>query len=354
MYVWKKIVTCFVRQRDLPFLTLKLNIIILRSNIKHNYSQENLLRKLRNSLIAMVKRSVICIFLLLISYSSVAGNGPACDHDPAETFPSFSAENIPSHIDDTLWVAPSASPAAVALVVHGFNVKPSKMNAIVSGLVKKDILVLRACLTGHGGDREKLDSIEPSVWLNDLYYYYCMVKERAEPQGLPVIFTGFSLGCLAVVDLVAVREDVYFDRFIWFAPALTLRRYTHLIKLGRVFGKRLVIPSKTPGNYHAYDGVPIAAYDALFALVRYFRRTGYKKLHFPALIFIDPEDEFVSYRRLNALIRDYGLESWEVIRVSNEASRLLHPFHHLIIDADAVGPGQWLAIQRYIDEYLDF
>ena len=183
----------------------------------------------------------------LAGFSISAGNKPA----PAVNLQlkptaAFYADTIPSVIEDTIWVAPRSMPGAVAVVVHGLNLKPSRMNAIVSELNKKNILVLRVSLTGHRGDLKEFKLVERSDWLNDLLHAHRIASQKAESSGVPLYYVGYSLGCPVVLDLMASNKEITFDKAVYFAPAIALRRYTHLIKTGNIFGKIAVIPGRTP------------------------------------------------------------------------------------------------------------
>ncbi len=290
-----------------------------------------------------------------IGVSLSAGNKP-----PPAVYPRFPAaatyytDNIPSGIEDTIWVAPRSTPGAAAVVVHGLNLKPSRMNAIVSELNKKNILVLRVSLTGHRGDLEEFKRVERSDWLLDLLQAYRIASERAESLGVPLYYVGYSLGCPVVLDLMTSHKEVSFDKAVFFAPAIALRSYTHLIKLGNIFGKTAVIPGRTPRPYRVNFGTPVSAYNALFQHINKISSKGYGRLNIETLIFLDPKDELVSHKALQRLIFNERLDKWRLVSISTGRNSSGDKYHHLMIDPDTAGEEAWSTIIGLMSEHLSY
>ena len=149
----------------------------------------------------------------------------------------------------------------VALVIHGLNLRPDKMQTIISVLAESGMDVLRLSLRGHGENYthradmdeeqarlEAFKAVSFPLWLNEAYLAYTQVREKAAQKKVPLFFVGFSLGGLIGLDLFASQPEVYYDRMILFAPAIKLHSLHYL---GRILSpmSRLVIPSMAPDSY---------------------------------------------------------------------------------------------------------
>jgi hypothetical protein len=58
-------------------------------------------------------------------------------------------------------------------------------------------------------------------------------------------------------------------------------------------------------------------------------------------VFIDPEDEIVSYRRLRQMVQDENLDQWQFYIVKKQSSQRPARIHHLIIDEPSTGEAVW-------------
>jgi alpha-beta hydrolase superfamily lysophospholipase len=108
----------------------------------------------------------------------------------------------------------------VALVVHGLNLKPEKMGAIIATLNQDGIDVLNLSLRGHGDnypsqgrknhDEQRLASfreVNYELWSDEMYRAYRQVRERGELKNVPLFFVGYSLGGLLGCDLLISRPE---------------------------------------------------------------------------------------------------------------------------------------------------
>jgi len=146
----------------------------------------------------------------------------------------------------------------VALVVHGLNLKPERMQCIIAELNDAGIDVLNLSLRGHGNnyrknpnlsdDQARLESFQTvtyRLWMDEIYTAYLKVKHRADKKRVPVLFVGFSLGGLMGCDLLLSHYDVSYDRMILFAPALSITIESYLLKALMPF-PNMVIDSLSP------------------------------------------------------------------------------------------------------------
>ena len=109
----------------------------------------------------------------------------------------------------------------VALVIHGLNLRPDRMQTIISVLTESGIDVLRLSLRGHGEnyahhagideDQARLEAFKAvsfPLWMNEAYLAYTQVRKRATQKKVPLFFVGFSIGGLIGLDLFASQPEV--------------------------------------------------------------------------------------------------------------------------------------------------
>ena len=253
----------------------------------------------------------------------------------------------------------------IALVVHGLNLKPERMQAIIAELNDAGIDVLNLSLRGHGNnyrknpnlsdDQARLESFQTvtyRLWMDEIYTAYLKVKHRADKKRVPVFFVGFSLGGLMGCDLLLSNYDVSYDRMILFSPALSITIESYLLKALMPF-PNMVIDSLSPIYYRSNEGTPMAAYKAVFEAVDYFNKNANDKLNKPTLIFIDEKDEFVPFAKLNEIITQRKLDRWQVhvVRKDNYIGEKVS--YHLIIDKDSVGPQMWSQIKKAMKKHFN-
>jgi hypothetical protein len=115
---------------------------------------------------------------------------------------------------------------------------------------------------------------------------------------------------------------------------------------------RLALPSLSPAEYAANNATPLAAYNALFDSLAALRARRSRQRATPALIFIDPRDELVSYRGLRAMSRRPEGRLWKLVTIRRSLRKDRRDYHHLVIDPASVGAERWGEIVRHIREFL--
>jgi esterase/lipase len=241
----------------------------------------------------------------------------------------------------------------VALVIHGLNGRPQKMESIIAELTACGIECLNLSLRGHGENYtplEKTDSVGARMeafksvsyplWETEAYQAYQLVKKKGNLYGAPVFFVGFSMGGLLGVDLFASNSNVRFDKMVLFAPALKMRKRNNLLKILSPF-PRLVIPGMAQRSYLANSGTPMAAYNALFEMYDHLQNKLNPKINVPTVVFIDKQDELISFSGLQAMVRNQNLDQWKIYPVKKDRQANEIKMHHLIVDQAAVGKEMW-------------
>jgi pimeloyl-ACP methyl ester carboxylesterase len=240
----------------------------------------------------------------------------------------------------------------VALVLHGLNVDPVCMGSLEQELLGCGVEVLRCALSGHGPNFPPAHGLGESaarlnvlrrvtyeLWRDEAASAQRIAAARAAQLGVPLVLVAFSLGapiaCAAAVTVPGVR----FDKLLLFAPALRIHRRSRVLQpLAR--WPQLLIPSATPAAYRANQGTTVAAYNALYKAQDECERGVDGRLNVPSLVFVDPQDELVSARGLQRLIRERGLSHWQLHQVRKSPDAATR-YHHLLIDPQSVGAQTW-------------
>jgi esterase/lipase len=252
----------------------------------------------------------------------------------------------------------------VALVIHGLNLKPDKMDSIIALLTHSHIDVLNVSLRGHGKNygqkapkHEKKDRMETfktvsyGSWIKETYQAYGIAEKVSREKHVPLFLVGYSLGGLIGVDLFASYSDAYFNRMALLAPALGIHTMYDLVKCLFSFPK-LVIPSFSSTSYRSNFGTPVAAYSAMFEAIEHFHQNMTSKLNIPTLVIIDPQDELVPHERLKRVIKSGGFDQWKLHLLKKSQEDAKGKPHHLIIDESMVGKDSWNEMKNLIIHHL--
>ncbi len=242
---------------------------------------------------------------------------------------------------------------AVAVVMHGLNQKPMRMNELSLELAKRGILGVRGVLTGHGGEPDRLKTVTRAEWLTDTHETYCLAEEFATRFHVPLVGVGFSLGGLMISDLATSPEytGVQFDRVFFLAPALTI---SWRGKLTRLFSALhfLSIPSANREDNRSSRYTPVPAYNALFDSVYEIQRRGFASIPFSALSFIDPDDELVNAAELERLSKERsGRFPWEFEFITRGPDASIKEYHHILFESRFLGSAAW---NRMVSRGVDF
>lgn len=254
--------------------------------------------------------------------------------------------------------------AGVALVIHGLNLKPERLRPLAAALCGWGMGAVLCSLRGHGenytplaghtAEAARLAAFRQSSyagWHGELKAAYQAATIWAAAHDAPVFLVAFSLGALLGCELLATEQTVHFDRMVLLAPALALRPFSHLPYLLARW-PQVVIRSFSPRYYRANPATPVAAYLALRTALRTLQPRRNQALNVPTLLLIDPWDELVSVRGIRHFIAKQRLSRWRLQLVHKQPTRPDAGFHHLIIDAESVGPVAWQAMLTQIHAHL--
>jgi esterase/lipase len=260
------------------------------------------------------------------------------------------------------WETTTAKPRGIVLVVHGLNVKPSKMGTpstegtLVKLFLDSGYHVYRVTLKGHNGPLEDMKNVTRVEWIHDAYFQYCQAKTIAVTERLPLYLLGFSLG--ALVYEVLMNEEtavpVQFEKIILFSPAIAIRPAAKTVLWLRPFTNNgSIIKSVSPKEYRAQTGASMAAYRTVFDMEESLCSTSFNNCNVNTIIFIDKNDEMASVEILRERINKYELTNWRIYEITNTGAIIRPQYHHLLIDNKCVSASTWQYISETILNFLD-
>ena len=280
---------------------------------------------------------------------------PAGNVDAEDTTPALLETSL-------FWKTSAGTPRGVVVVVHGLNVKPSKMGTpsaegtLVKLLLDSGYHVYRVTLKGHGGALEDMQNVTQSDWIHDAYFQYCQAQASAADERLPLYLLGFSLGAL-VYEFLMNEETaipVQFEKTILFSPALAIRPAAKTVLWLQPFtNDGSIIKSVSPATYRAQTGASIAAYKILFNMEASLCSASFKNCNVDTLIFIDKKDEMITTKILRERIDTYKLTNWKIHEVTNTGAVIRPNYHHLLIDSSCVSDVTWHNITEAMLNFLN-
>ncbi len=160
-------------------------------------------------------------------------------------------------------------------------------------------------------------------------------------KGVALVIHGLNLHPDKMEPIISLLTRSGFDWYaICYAPQLLS------------FFPRLVVPSVSSRSYLSNYGTPIAAYMSLFDTLKHFKNHISPKLNVPTVVFIDKEDELVSFHGIERMVKTVGLDQWRFHFIKKAEQGVKVRMHHLIIDEPAVGKETWSEMKHVISKHL--
>ena len=207
-------------------------------------------------------------------------------------------------------------------------------------------------LTGHEGDGAGIKTVTAMQWQQDVLKGYGTALQAAQSQNLSLFFLGYSLGGLLGQSVIQLGKGIgSFTKQVLIAPAITIRPRSYLLKGLFFLGPQYLIPSYTPAAYRVHAALPLQIYRILFSEEKKWNSYP-KKFPVPSLIFIDPKDELISYRKLKKeeLKDEWGL--CQVIELDSDLRHRSGNYHHLILDEATMGEKNWGMVVKAMKYFL--
>ncbi len=275
-----------------------------------------------------------------------------CERQPSvEEFNNQLKETLNFNKERTLshWYM-AENPQAYALVVHGLNLNPKKMESFIQVLNNQNISVLLVSLTGHRGSLDEQKDVTWQQWLDDMHLHFCDLKKKA--KGLPLYHLSFSLGSLTTLGYLSQIKDNPFQKNVLIAPAGWIHWYSKIPQYLGFFSRRFGLPSGNLKEYRSQDTTSLGAYAAMAEGRELLEKTDSTLFQRPTLVILDPDDELVSLKKLRQYILNHDLKNWKILTVSNKNHNLKKSFHHLIVDEASLGKRLWMGLSNKIETFF--
>lgn len=237
---------------------------------------------------------------------------------------------------------------AVAIIVHGLNLKPTRMDDWAKVLADHGAVVIRPSLFGHSGVAQEMLAVQADDWRNDINQAVLKAHVIARKHRVPMIFMGYSLGGLVGLEWMSKqKKENIFSKMVLIAPAIAIPWYSSpALKLVDFFDVNFMVMSPCPEAFKANSGSSVNAYRALFSLKTSLENNKYNNANVDTLVLLDQHDELISVDGIKQIVSEYQLGRWQLELVNNDFGRKNHGFRHLMIDPDSVGEEVWKKISE--------
>lgn len=242
----------------------------------------------------------------------------------------------------------------VALVVHGLNFKPERMDDWAQILRRHGVVTFRLTLFGHDSET-RMQHATADIWRTQLDANVKAAQSLAAQLGVPVFYLGYSLGGLLGVDYLARRQnnDARFDKMVLLAPAIATPWYSDLSKaVINALNKELIVRTPNPSRFRAVTGASVNAYAALFDIKAEVEKANFANANVATLVVVDRNDELTPFADIRQIAKLHHLSRWQLEPVNNIYAKTNHGFRHLIADRESVGPKLWHEITKRVISHL--
>lgn len=249
---------------------------------------------------------------------------------------------------------PEKDPKGIFLVVHGLNLKPSKMTAFSQYLLDKGYYVLRVSLEGHRGSLEEQKKIQWKNWMEDMQKHYCYALKQSKKFKAPLYNLSFSLGSLVSMGHISLLKENPYEKEIFLAPATWIHWYGKIPGwLGFLDGE-VGLPSKNLEEYRSQPTTSLNCYRAMKEGREFLENASPEVFKVPTLIIMDKKDELVSIKKIEKYSHKNKLENlWSFFTVTNKETELEKSYHHLIVDQKSLGGKQWNKLLERLSAFLE-
>ena len=224
------------------------------------------------------------------------------------------------------FLEPSESTAARGTVVllHGFTGVPEELQSLAEVLAHNGWRVVLPCLAGHGRDILTLRKTRAREWLADVRRVTDAL-DRLPPEQ-PCIIGGLSFGSLLALCIAGSLKRTIPKGLVLLAPPFKMRGPDWLIRLLSLAPDSwldklpLVKKHPRPDNTFvrprlSFTQYPLGAVTRMVRVRKIAKSLG-RKLSFPMLILIDPEDHIVDPKAIDKFMHTNTGSAIDLIQVA--------------------------------------
>ncbi len=250
-------------------------------------------------------------------------------------------------------------PRGNVLLIHGLNLKPSKMLPLAQRLCtpSNGLQCTILTLSGHEEDNSvTMAGADADIWKAETSEAIQHLRSKATATRTPLFLVGYSLGGLmgAWGAQSGPDDTQIFDAMVLIAPAIFPKWYTRITPY-LPLPDHFHLPSKNHPEYRAKPGTSLAAYRAMFTVINEVQ--SQKNLEqslgkTPTLVFLNPKDELVSEDRTASWIKKERLTRWNSELIDGLTSTLSPHYQHLMVDEASMGAHAWEGLIGKIEKHF--
>lgn len=224
---------------------------------------------------------------------------------------------------------------SIALLVHGLNLNPTKMDVLAQELVDRRALVYR---------------IELVNWQEDMGVAISELSKLSISKSVDFNIVAYSLGALLSLDVISKGRVSNLKNLILFAPPLQLRWYAKTLNLLKLFKRNIQVPSLSFKDYRHDNFIYAHDYLKLFRILDTLKgkRFGFEHLDDVSVsVILNKKDEMISSEVV-----------YDIFDSVNNCRRLYvtrgrgNIYNHLIIDKFSLSEESWSMVLKELDHHL--
>jgi esterase/lipase len=224
-----------------------------------------------------------------------------------------------------------------ALILHGLNLKSSRMGELADILREKGHTIVLPTLAGHGDDYQEFTRVSADIWRKQTREAFCEALALLHGPSDQLTILAYSLGGALALELAQYSEAAQVDTWILLSPAIHTRWFAGIPGTLAPQFRHWGIPSMNHENYRAHAKTTVAAYESLGEISREAAR-DWPPNDSKVLVAIDPSDELVSAKKTLRLAKNTGAQTLEV---STKKCALKSCPHHLIVARETLKEGDF-------------
>ena len=248
-------------------------------------------------------------------------------------------------VDQRLYESVNAASGAI-IVIPGLNNKPTIMDPLIETMTTAGFHCLRVSLY----QSHPIETITAERIANRWIHQVSQAYERLQTDYpmLPILNLSYSIGALVTLCFLQTNASALFRGMAFFAPAVALTRSARFLQLIKPLGFSplgyLGLPSLAPDMIRARPATPLREYAAMLSLVDDVQLlTAAKRIRdVLTKVFINHNDEVVSYQGTDRWIRRNRLHAWKLEHVPVKSRY----FRHLVVSPLVLDHDTWNGITR--------
>jgi esterase/lipase len=261
--------------------------------------------------------------------------------------------SVSSAIETDRWFSQKLEKSkGVILLMHGFNVKPSKMDTLGSTFASWGYDVYRPALSGHRERPGEMIRTSASQWVEETFRALMFIATLSK-HDTPVFFVGLSMNGLILNELLQKHPEArrLIRKSVLISPAFAFRMYAQSPRLMPFLEDSFPLFSEIR-EYDA-DFVTYGTFRSLLGLYDRNISQKLKYLTLPTLIFLHPKDAVINASKVMRLKDEFHMPTWQFVVLPATSDPEENTNRHMLIDEKTAGPHAWRTILDRTRKFLE-